>query len=171
MMRFIDQNRSTLIELPGLLAARMHAFTRRAHPHETGGIVIGRYDNAHRTALVQCVTGPPRDSVSGPSTFRRGIRGLDAVLARAWLRGLYYLGEWHFHPEANPNASWIDEFQMAEFARTATMRCPEPVLLIAGLPDFGGHVAGYVYRRRRLISLQVSPPHVDLIRCTGDQSP
>jgi hypothetical protein len=157
-MRFVDQNGNVLIELPDPLAARMRALAHAKFPNETGGIVIGHYDDVHRSALVRCVTGPPRDSVNAPFSFHRGIRGLDALLARAWLRGLYYLGEWHFHPEARPRASWIDKLQIAEFARTAMMRCPEPVLFIVGLPDCGGHVAGYVYQGR-LLRLKTLPSH------------
>lgn len=98
----VGRHGAALIELPDSIGARMRTIARKSYPNETGGILIGCYDERHCTALVRCVTGPPRDSVCGPFTFRRGIRGLDTLLARAWRRGLYYLGEWHFHSEVLP---------------------------------------------------------------------
>jgi len=156
VIHFLDQHGNTLIALPDQLASRMRALARKAYPNETGGIIVGRYDDAHRTALVRKIEGPSSDSVSGPSTFQRGICGIDTLLTRLWLRKVYYLGEWHFHPEPYPKASWIDELQMAELARTTKLRCPEPVLFIVGLPDRGGHIAAYVFRDR-LVELTIIP--------------
>jgi integrative and conjugative element protein (TIGR02256 family) len=151
-MHFLDTDGEALIEISNSLLTRMRELVRLALPNETGGILIGRYDDSRRLAIVRCLTGPPRDSTMTPTTFYRGVRGIDALLARAWRRGLYYLGEWHFHPEKRPKASWTDKLQMAEFACTSNMRCPEPILLIVGHPKAGGRLAGYHYRNglRRL---------------------
>jgi integrative and conjugative element protein (TIGR02256 family) len=155
-MRFLDEDGGCTVDLPDSVVDRLRTLTRQADRKETGGILIGCYDAAHRSALVSRITGPPRDSVSGPSTFERGTQGLDALLARAWRHRLYYLGEWHSHPEVNPQASEIDALQMSMFASTAGMRCPEPVLLIVGAADVIGHIVCYVYRRK-LIALQLAP--------------
>jgi hypothetical protein len=161
-MRFLDRHGSTLIDLPDSHATRMRSLARKAYPNETGGILIGHYDEQHRTALVRCLTGAPRDSISGPFEFRRGVRGLESLLTRAWRRGLYYLGEWHFHREVVPSASWPDQLQMSEFARVKSMQCPEPLLLIVGLPDAGGNLAAYIYKGE-LVRLNLAPPHVDIV--------
>lgn len=131
---------------------------RAALPNETGGILIGQYDQTRTTAIVRCVTKAPKDSVATPSTFQRGTRGLDALLKRAWRRGLYYLGEWHFHPERLPHASGTDDSQMEQFAKTEHMQCPEPLLLIVGHPNGGRRVAAYRYAGG-LAQLLAAPPH------------
>jgi hypothetical protein len=38
--------------------------------------------------------------------------------------GLYYLSEWHFHPDALPNPSRQDERQMRIMAESKVYQCP-----------------------------------------------
>lgn len=154
-MRFLDEAGICIVDLLDSAVDRLRALTRKVGRRETGGILIGCYDSAQRTAVVSCVTGAPRDSISGPSTFQRGTQGLNALLAHAWRRGLYYLGEWHSHPEINPEASWIDALQMARFARTPDLRCPEPLLLVAGTGAVSADIVCYVYRAK-LIPLHLA---------------
>lgn len=47
------------------------------HPYETGGILIGKYDENLRLATVYTATRPPKDSKHNPTTFQRGIGGLN----------------------------------------------------------------------------------------------
>ena len=77
---------------------KMRKSCARAHPLETGGILIGRYNEDHDTALVSRVAESPADSKNGPTTFHRGTRGLQGLLKALWPRREYYLGEWHYHP-------------------------------------------------------------------------
>jgi|GEM_PF-1338360 len=158
-MQFVDRNGTPLIALPDTVAARMRTLAGKAYPNETGGILIGRYDDAHQVALVHCASDAPRDSVASPTTFRRGVRGLNALLKRVWRRGFYYLGEWHFHPERFPNASPPDDTQMQAFAEAPQLRCPEPILLIVGLPEYR-NVAAYRYARN-LSRLRLAPPALE----------
>ena len=79
---------------------------RVAGGNETGGILVGRYNENHDTAVVTRATGAPSDSTATRRGFRRGIRGLRAFLARLWREGHeYYLGEWHYHPHGPPEPS------------------------------------------------------------------
>jgi hypothetical protein len=142
-MRFADDGGNLRVELRRTALAKMRRLAASALPNETGGIVIGSHDASHRIAVVSSVSAAPRDSASTPWSFRRGVRGLDVLLAQAWKHGEFYLGEWHFHPQAIPEASPADAAQMGEFARTLAMRCPEPLLFIVGLPSAGGRIAAY----------------------------
>src|ERR1051325_3106003 len=79
---------------------------KRSHPHETGGILLGRYSDDHNCALVTAATSAPADSRSGRTWFVRGVRGLQRTIDRLWTRQHeYYLGEWHFHPGGVPDPS------------------------------------------------------------------
>ena len=49
-----------------------------------------------------------------------------------WEQGLYYLGEWHYHPKASPLPSSTDVNQMFRFANSSDLKCPEPILVIFG---------------------------------------
>ncbi len=104
---------------------------------ETGGILVGRYSRNHDVAHVWDASGPPKDSKSGTTWFRRGLHGLQEWLLRLWKDDRFYLGEWHFHPRARPSASETDTIQLKEISDSLQYNCPEPLLLIIGgtLPE------------------------------------
>ena len=122
---------------------------RRAFPSETGGILIGVYNESLNCAMVGNATGPGRDARAGRTWFERGVAGLQELLRTHWQqRSGYYLGEWHFHPDAAPVPSPTDERSMRQFASSAQYRCPEPVLLIiGGDPQQTWTVSAAVYPR------------------------
>jgi integrative and conjugative element protein (TIGR02256 family) len=104
---------------------------------ETGGILVGHYSRNHDVAHVSDASGPPKDSKSGTTWFRRGLHGLQGWLLRLWKDDRFYLGEWHFHPGARPSPSSTDTIQIKEISDSLQYNCPEPVLLIIGgnLPE------------------------------------
>ena len=64
--------------------------------------------------------------------FVRGVVGLTRRLRLAWDRGLYYVGEWHYHPYASAEPSGRDLTQIVDFSRDARYRCPNPTLVVLG---------------------------------------
>lgn len=105
-----------------------------AGDQETGGIIIGFYDDTLMEATITELMEPPLDSRATRFTFVRGIRGLMSRLKDLWgsSQRRYYLGEWHFHPYERPIASHDDKIQMRSIASSERYKCPEPVLLILG---------------------------------------
>lgn len=99
---------------------------------ETGGILLGKYTDDGFIAEVRHITGPPKDSETGPTWFRRGIKGLQKLLDNHWKRKEYYLGEWHYHPNASASPSMQDILQMHQISNAKVYHCPEPILLIIG---------------------------------------
>lgn len=100
---------------------------------ETGGILVGYYTKTLDCAIVTAISGAPADSESRRTSFERGVHGLQRWLNDLWRRtGHYYLGEWHYHPGAPAEPSWIDIQQMEMIAQSQRYRCPEPILLIIG---------------------------------------
>ncbi len=124
--------------------------TRAAGTKETGGILVGRYNDGLDRAEVLTVSRPPRDSKAGRYHFECGTEGLEAWLLKLWRSPArtYYLGEWHFHPYASAEASAHDRAQMRAIARDTRYACPEPVLLIlGGDPRNAWQVRAYVFPR------------------------
>jgi integrative and conjugative element protein (TIGR02256 family) len=106
---------------------------RNAGKKEVGGVLIGIYDAAHRSALVKSISDAPLDSQRGQNSFYRGVKGMQNLLDQFWYKKQYfYLGEWHFHPYASAHASLLDIEQMKEISRSEKYNCPEPILLICG---------------------------------------
>jgi integrative and conjugative element protein (TIGR02256 family) len=115
-------------------AEELLRFARRAGRRETGGVLVGYYEHTLDRACVTQVSAPPPGSRGSGWTFERGSAGLREWLASLWnaRRRTYYLGEWHFHPRASPEASGQDRAQMMALAASREYACPEPVLLILG---------------------------------------
>ncbi len=121
------------VHVPAATVRRLLYLCCSSGTRETGGILVGRYSATLDCARVSAASGPPTDSIRGPSSFQRGTRGLQTWLEHWWgSRGDHYLGEWHFHPYALPVPSSTDLQQLQRIARTADYRCPEPILLIVG---------------------------------------
>jgi len=109
---------------------------KKAGRYETGGILVGAYNDDHSTAIVKTISGAPSDSKHGATWFERGLKGLQKLLNSLWSMGEYYLGEWHFHPNASPNPSSQDITQIKAISESIAYRCPEPILFIIG----GDHI-------------------------------
>jgi integrative and conjugative element protein (TIGR02256 family) len=111
----------------------MLKWCKKANGMETGGIILGRYSVDLKCAEISRVIGPASDSLSGKTWFIRGIRRMNGLLRRLWiLRKDYYLGEWHYHPNASPIPSSIDIAQLMVIAKSESYNCPEPILIIIG---------------------------------------
>ena len=132
-----------------------------AGDRETGGILIGAYDETHRLATVTRVSGPPSDSRQTRDRFWRGTRGLQAILKDSWHSREYYLGEWHFHPVGAPCPSPTDVRQMRRISVSADYNCPEPVLVVIAGAD----------AERRSFSAHVFPRGCDSVQLVPGGSP
>ena len=100
--------------------------------NETGGILLGRYEEGGIKADILEVTSMPRGSMFGRSWFRRGADGLSELLRAKWEQGLHYVGEWHSHPGSAPEPSRADVAVMATIAGDSRYECAAPILLIVG---------------------------------------
>jgi len=71
-------------------------------PNETGGILIGAFDQQRRVVYVVDTVPSPPDSQEWPTLYIRGSQGLQAQVEsiRQKTQGmLEYVGEWHSHPD------------------------------------------------------------------------
>ena len=126
---------------------------------ETGGILVGRYENDGNVAVVTAATERPADSSSGRAWFQRGISGLTAKLRARWAHGEYYLGEWHSHPGGAPDPSNNDIREMRLISIDASYRCPKLIMVIAGTFGQSMRISVSVLENGQLIRLQpISSP-------------
>ncbi|WP_367187542.1 Mov34/MPN/PAD-1 family protein [Phenylobacterium sp.] len=121
--------------------------SRAAGRKETGGVLIGQYEDDGAVAIVAEATASPRGSFFGAFTFRRAPAGLRSLLAERWSNGQHYLGEWHSHPGELPEPSGRDRETMVKIAADHRYACREPLLLILGESPGG----------ERLLTLHVFP--------------
>ena len=110
----------------------MLKFCEKSYPNETGGILIGNYTKSLDCAEIKIITGPPKDSKFGRNWFKRGIEGLQKVIKYYWRKNLYYIGEWHFHPNGEPFPSEKDQKQLKLISKSQDYDCSAPILIIVG---------------------------------------
>ncbi len=158
---FVADDHSVAVSVLAKVQRTMIRHCRQARRRETGGILIGQYTGLGDRAIISEATGPPRDSIAGPTSFIRGIYGLQQRIDRAWRQQKYYLGEWHFHPLAPPVPSDRDRTQIMAFSSDPAYQCPEPILLVVGGdPAAGGEMAVAVVLNGTLRELGAWVPHM-----------
>ena len=111
------------------------------HPNETGGILIGKYDDNLKVAIVYLATRSSFDSIHKAASFQRSSTDILSninVAKELYSSSLHYLGEWHSHPNNNFNPSQTDLKQMQSFAKIKQLGISAPLLLIVG----GSHSRG-----------------------------
>ena len=94
------------------LKEKLQTLLRQTRPNETGGLLIGIVNFKRRIIYVTQILPAPRDSVSSPYAFVRGVQDIpEEVLIIQELTGglLGYVGEWHTHHPGGPELSEIDE--------------------------------------------------------------
>lgn len=136
------------LRIPLLVLRQVIGRCKDSEAYETGGLLIGRYAEGLRVAVVTECLPAPADSKAGPTWFVRGVRSLNAKLRWRWNAGRgYYLGEWHFHPGGAPVPSNPDCTQMRSISESAGYSCPEPILLIIGGTTSAFEFRSYVFPR------------------------
>jgi integrative and conjugative element protein (TIGR02256 family) len=112
-----DERSSYQIRLRPRTMAQLHAEAQvtacRFPPlWETGGILLGYFDDACRVVWVTAAEGPPPDSKHGPRVFRHGTEGVaDRVAGHRAASGgrVRFIGMWHTHPGLPSRASQTDD--------------------------------------------------------------
>jgi hypothetical protein len=89
-------------------------------PNETGGIVVGYFDFNVGTLFIVSALPPPPDSHHSPTSFIRGVEGLEERLkdvAQRTANIVGYVGEWHSHPDGHSaDPSGTDVVQLTALA-------------------------------------------------------
>lgn len=76
--------------------------TISAAPNETGGILIGRINLRRKTVHITRVLDAPPDSEGYPYSFKMGVKDIPDHVVDIYKKTghqIYYVGEWHSHPQ------------------------------------------------------------------------
>jgi len=117
----------------------LRKYRRMKLPKETGGVVIGSFDEERRIAYLVDVLPSPPDSEEWPTLYIRGTHGLADAVKQAACRTdnqLQYMGEWHSHPDGYGTEPSGDDKKVFEWlAELAARDCNPPIMLIVGQKD------------------------------------
>ncbi|HWD37205.1 MAG TPA: ThiF family adenylyltransferase [Fimbriimonas sp.] len=127
------------------LAEKLAALRNERLPNETGGVLLGSFDQERSIVYIVDALSSPPDSKEWPTLYIRGSKGLsDAVesVRRRTHEMLEYIGEWHSHPRGYSTAASSDDLQVFAWL-TALMESDglPAVMMIVGDP---GRTSCYV---------------------------
>lgn len=141
------------VKLPNQGLQHIYDLCKNSYPYETGGILIGSYSENLKWAEITTITGAPAESKRTRCSFIRSTQGIIAMLKSVWKKQQYYLGEWHYHPNASPKPSVLDIKTMLNLSKSEDLHCPEPILLIIGGGPSNWHQYIGVYAKNQEIKL------------------
>ena len=151
---FISEDKNYTIILNEVTYDKIISECEKYRDLETGGILIGNYSKDNKIAHIKD-TYFPKDSKHLKSKFLRGTNGINKILDKKWMKGEYYLGEWHYHPNSSSKSSRLDDTQMIKFSNNKKLNCPEPILLIICGNPSKWSLNLYIYVNNKKIELKL----------------
>lgn len=97
---------------------------------EAGGQLFGSINSSE--VVVLSATGPYRGDQRWWSSYRSNAKAAQRAIDQHVQKGLYYLGEWHTHPEEYPAASAADRDAMSRLRTASITRSNALLMLIQG---------------------------------------
>ncbi len=117
----------------------MTAEARRAHPNETGGMLVGWDNPARHEIVIATIIGPGPNASRTKTTFEPDSAAQQAQLEHMFNTtdgAITYLGDWHVHPAGGFGMSRRDRKTMAATARHPDAQQPQPLMgLLARTAD------------------------------------
>ncbi|MFB4304384.1 ThiF family adenylyltransferase [Actinomadura sp. NTSP31] len=104
---------------------------------ETGGMLLGAFDDAVGVVHIDAATGPPPDSLLSQTYFEHGVAGAQELLDHHHRRtnGLTtFTGMWHTHPCGSARPSATDEAGMTTIT-SLSQGSRRALMLILGGPE------------------------------------
>lgn len=123
------------LKISSSVKGRLYTLRLEKLPNETGGILIGSFDFFRKICYVVDILSAPEDSKEYPTAFIRGSKGLKNQIQhieKVSVGNLYYIGEWHSHPNNNTNASADDRALLKSIAEFTNTECNLGVMIIVG---------------------------------------
>lgn len=105
---------------------------RRAHPMETGGLLIG-YWSRNDSAVVSRVIGPGPRAIQWTDSFEPDYGFQEAEIARIHIESQgveRYLGDWHTHPDGGLYLSAKDRDVLRRIADHEEVSTDQPLMLV-----------------------------------------
>ena len=134
----------------GMVAAMRKIARVQSDTFETGGLIFGEINDAHRVIWVDSVSGPPPDSESSPEKFLCGVSGtaeLAKLKASTTGGSSQFVGIWHTHPVSIGRPSTDDLVAMVQLLHGQEHPPRQVVMLIVGMSASLPHYSYYLFRR------------------------
>lgn len=117
------------------------------YPKECGGVLVGSYDKDLKNSFVKDIYFSKK-SKFWMFNFLRESQETNKYLKQLWGKSsseVYFVGEWHSHPNGNSMPSSRDDKTLFKIAKSKTCQCSRPILLILSGNAEDGWNAEYVW--------------------------
>jgi len=150
-LRFHNQEIGLGIQIDAELVNYLYQCGTAHYPDEFGGLLIGHYADDQQTVVI-LNTVLPVQYKSTKWSFERGAEGLKEELMKYYAQTpcLFYVGEWHTHPDNPAIPSVIDLQALQEITASPEVNIQHPVLLIIKIDNAGYELGFFVRFRGRL---------------------
>lgn len=141
------------ILLPSKIFNEISNNISKNYPNECGGIFVGKIDLQKQCAIIEHMK-MPNEIKSTPVFFKRLAAFLNNWLNDVFISSkgeLFYLGEWHSHPNGFPIPSSTDLKTLRKIAKSKTLRIETPLLLIVGYDNKSYNERFFIYTHDKLI--------------------
>ena len=128
---FYNNDHDIAIELKIDILKEIHKKCIESYPKETGGVLFGYYKEEN-LAFITDIWEEENTLNKNKTRFVRGTNGLKNISDELWKQNIYYLGEWHYHPDGTCDASNTDIQTIIGISKNNMYKCPEPIMLIIG---------------------------------------
>lgn len=136
------------LHVPADVVREIERLCLEHYPNEIGTALYGSYSDDRATATVHGLAPIAEDSVSGAFGFVRGSAGLAKYFAQVWSESsgfVYYIGDWHSHPNGEPTPSTQDVTTARDIATDPGSQCAEVVQIIAAVNDGAVSLGAFVF--------------------------
>lgn len=131
-----DQRNGYQIKVSKTLLNELDQQRTKVLPSETGGVLIGSFDRINNVIYVMSHLPCPKDSISNNLSYLRGMHEivkLTSHIENLTHSNLYYIGEWHSHPDGYSVEMSKSDLKQLYWLREFGERTARPLLqLIIG---------------------------------------
>lgn len=158
-IKYQQQMLGLSLQLDQSLIESMEKTARNHFPNEFGGVLVGKYSEDGRTVFLKNFICPKKYKQS-PIFFERETKFINRELKRIYevSQGqLFYVGEWHTHPNMRPIPSLHDLKSMQKLL-AQDIKINNPLLLIIGGTKYDLNIQCYLMHQNKLIKYEASQP-------------
>lgn len=153
-MKFTDNIHGVSLEIEEGLLSAICKICIDSFPNETGGFLVGNYSKDNSNAIVSRIVQPVSIS-AGPVSYERNTNGMESVWDKLYEEGLFYLGEWHSHPNGNALYSITDKNALTNIGECDQVKIANPIMLIIGLSKTKvKEIKAYYYKNKEIIKYE-----------------
>ncbi|MEX2516644.1 MAG: Mov34/MPN/PAD-1 family protein [Gammaproteobacteria bacterium] len=137
------------------------------YPDETGGILMGYWNEAQTEIVLKHIIGPGPKAIHELHRFEPDTEYHIGEIARIYEESAQlfsYLGDWHTHPDATAMLSRLDKRTLCKIATHPPSRTPEPIMLIIGGDHESPQLKIHILMWRKFIGLSFPGYHECVLR-------